>query len=148
MNFISKNLEETKKFAADLIGYLKSGAESREGATLVCLSGDLGAGKTTLTQFVAGHLDIEENITSPTFVIEKIYKLKSPIFKHLIHIDAYRLKSGEELKNLGWDEIIKDRQNLIFLEWPENVKEILPENAFKVKLETVDEKTREIYYGN
>ena len=95
-------------------------------ATVIGLFGDLGSGKTTFTQALARELGVTEDVTSPTFVIEKIYFLKDnqkpaenslrltktnhsenipPIFEKLIHIDAYRLESGAELANLGFAEM-------------------------------------------
>ena len=72
------------------------------------LTGALGAGKTTLTQAIARELGITERLVSPTFVIMKLYQIKDSRFKHLIHIDAYRLNSCDELLKLGWNDIIAD----------------------------------------
>ena len=113
------------------------------------LFGDLGAGKTTFTKAVASVLGIEETVASPTFVIEKIYATPLKFrgtskFKHLIHIDAYRLESGQELLKLGWQEICENPQNLILIEWPEKVQEILPSDMIKLYFEFIDEKTRQI----
>jgi|SRR3989344_721074 len=113
-------------------------------ATVVGLAGDLGAGKTTFIQGAAKSLGIEESVTSPTFVIEKIYPLVDQPFAHLIHIDAYRLKSADELVALGWGEIIRDPRNVIFIEWPERVSNIMPADAKRLKLRFIDEKTRGI----
>src|SRR3989338_7645376 len=71
-------------------------ASRERGATFVTLQGELGAGKTAFTQAVARALDVTETVTSPTFVLEKIYLLNGRQFKRLIHIDAYRLeKAGD-----------------------------------------------------
>ena len=116
-------------------------------ASVVALCGDLGAGKTTLTKSVAKALGIKIEVTSPTFVIEKIYgipKNTKSRFSRLIHIDAYRLDSGHELDVLGWHEIVNDPKNVIFVEWAENVKESLPEDTIWVKLTHIDDTIREI----
>lgn len=115
-------------------------------ATVITLSGDLGAGKTTLTQEIAKILGIKENIISPTFVIIKSYELrnKNYNFKRLIHIDAYRLNSSKELLNLGWQEIFEDKNNLIIIEWPEQVPECVENATCRVKLSHVDDQTREL----
>src|SRR3989344_1884541 len=104
-------------------------APRASGATLVTLSGELGAGKTALVRAVAKALGVEEAVTSPTFVLEKIYKLGHPMSKFgwLVHIDAYRLGGGAELASLGFDELMNESGNLILLEWPERVAEVLPE---------------------
>ena len=114
------------------------------GALIVGLYGDLGSGKTAFTQVVEKCLGVKETVTSPTFVIEKIYKLDHRDFEHLIHIDAYRLKNGDELLHLGWEEIAKNPKNIIFIEWPERVAEILPNNMKKIYFTFVNEDTREI----
>lgn len=139
---ISKGLEETADFALSLVKNLKP---RDSGATIFGLSGDLGSGKTTFTKEVASLLGIKkEEVTSPTFVIEKIYAINHPGFSHLIHIDAYRLEKADELLHLGWQEIIADPKNLIFVEWPERVKSVLPKQTQTVFFEFVDENTRTI----
>ncbi len=119
--------EEAKRFVNTL-------APSLRGATLVTLSGELGAGKTAFTKAVAHALGVEEIVTSPTFVLEKIYLLSNQSFKRLIHIDAYRLEKGSDLASLGFDELMKDSGNLILLEWPENVAGALPEPDIKISI--------------
>jgi tRNA threonylcarbamoyladenosine biosynthesis protein TsaE len=138
---LSKSLEETEKAAKVFIEKL---LPSKNQATVVALSGDLGSGKTTFVQVVARSLGIKENITSPTFVIIKTYNLQLTTYNKLIHIDAYRLKDGEELRKLGSDEMIADPKNLIFIEWPENVADAIPKDAIKISFEFIDEKTRKI----
>ncbi|MCR4279300.1 MAG: tRNA (adenosine(37)-N6)-threonylcarbamoyltransferase complex ATPase subunit type 1 TsaE [Candidatus Zambryskibacteria bacterium] len=113
-------------------------------AAVVALQGDLGAGKTTFTQKVGKILGITENMHSPTFVIEKIYEIDFKGFKKFIHIDAYRIEKESELLHLGWEELVKNPENLIFIEWPENVPGLIPNNAIKVSFKHVDEDTREI----
>jgi len=107
----------------------------RDAATVVTLSGELGAGKTTFAQGIARALGVEETVSSPTFVIEKIYQLSGQRFEKLIHIDAYRLKNQHELDVLGWKEIITEPKNLIVLEWPERVAEAIPENAIRIRFD-------------
>ena len=126
---------------------LKGGAGST--ATVLGLSGDLGAGKTTFTQALAGILGVKESVTSPTFVIEKVYDLTEPHlfgFKKLIHIDAYRLDSGTELLSLGFKELLEDQNNLIIVEWPERVADVLPQGTKILKFTFINETTREVTY--
>lgn len=103
-------------------------------AMVIALSGDLGAGKTTFTQEVAKVLGVEEHVVSPTFVIQKIYALKEQKFDRLIHIDAYRLESARELEHLGWHDLCADPGNLILIEWPERVTELIPADAVRIAL--------------
>lgn len=140
---ISENTEQTENIARDFINNILN-KEKPEHATVVAMIGDLGSGKTTFTQQIANILDIKETVTSPTFVIEKIYKLDNQIFKNLIHIDVYRLDEAKELQVLGFDEIIKDRNNIIFIEWADKIKEILPPNYIKISFTVIDQNKREI----
>lgn len=117
--------------AKDFIQSIKKG----EKATVVGLSGDLGAGKTTFTQKVAKELDISDDVTSPTFVIQKLYDIPSGEFRRLIHIDAYRLEGGEDLERLGFLDLLEDPDNLIMIEWPENVKDVLPSDIITLNFE-------------
>lgn len=144
MKFLSKSVEETDKIAADFLEHINPG-EAKQMATLVGLFGDLGSGKTTFSQALGRHLGITEFMTSPTFVIEKIYSLDAKCkFKNLIHVDAYRLEKGEELAVLGFKELLKDKENLILLEWPERVSDILPSDLIRVSFKFISENEREI----
>lgn len=131
MKTISKNLRETEKIAKDFLAKLKI---AKGGATVVGLYGELGAGKTTFTQAIAKELKIKRKVNSPTFVIMKSYKLKTKNYKRLFHIDAYRLKNEHELSHLGWDEIIENKEHLIFIEWPENVSKGMPKKHHQIHI--------------
>ena len=113
-------------------------------ATVVGLYGDLGAGKTTFTQAVAKALGISETVNSPTFLIMKSYPLPSTLYRLLIHIDAYRLKSSDELRKLRFDELLADPQNLILIEWADKVADLLPQDHQKLYFEFIDDTTRQI----
>lgn len=116
-----------------------------DGATVVALSGDLGAGKTAFVKGVARALGVTEHVTSPTFVIMKIYPLRGA-FKRLVHIDAYRLKGESHLKILGWEELVRDPKNLIFVEWPEQAGSAIPVGAVHVAFRYCRDNDREIEY--
>jgi tRNA threonylcarbamoyladenosine biosynthesis protein TsaE len=109
---------------------------------VVGLSGDLGAGKTTFTKHLLKKLGYTGSVPSPTFVLRRDYELNDKNFKRLIHIDAYRLNGGKELQILGFEELINNTNNLIVIEWPENVIDILPENHIKIHCEFVNENSR------
>ncbi len=147
--FTSHSLRETQDFAYDWVASLEvkeKRSENNEGALVVGLYGNLGAGKTALVQAIAKELGVEEFVTSPTFVIEKIYETTHPHFIRLIHIDAYRLEKASELQNLNFESLVENSHNLIFIEWPENVKEILPEDHVKIYCDFVDENTRKFQF--
>ena len=120
---VTKSAEETKDAARAWLNPKFAGSGSGK-ATVVALIGNLGAGKTTFTQAVAEALGVKENITSPTFVIEKIYKLKGQKWQNLIHLDCYRLDKPEELLHLGWAEIASEPENLILVEWADKFPEL------------------------
>ena len=117
---------------------------NKKGATIVALSGDLGAGKTTLTQAIAKELGIKQKIASPTFILLKTYKIKNPHFTLMHHIDAYRLEKPEHVEKLLWNSLISDTNNLIFLEWPEQIGKLLPKNVVKIQLAHTKDGKRKI----
>lgn len=122
--------EQMKQIAEELLSFI--GAQSikqPKKAMVVGLSGDLGTGKTTLTQELAMLLGVKETVQSPTFVIAKFYQTTSQDFKEMIHIDAYRIESLKELEAIGWQEIINKPQTLVVVEWPERVKDALPKDT-------------------
>jgi len=137
--------EQAKKVLEVLRG--KAAAFQYGKALVVGLSGDLGSGKTTFSQMVATQLGVTDRVTSPTFVIEKIYKTKDARqFETFVHIDAYRLEKGAELDVLNFKDILEQSHTLVFIEWPEKVKEGLPADLFRMNFEFIDEKTRQISY--
>jgi tRNA threonylcarbamoyladenosine biosynthesis protein TsaE len=135
------NLKQFQEAARDFARKL---APLSDRAAVVGLYGDLGSGKTTFTQAVGRALGITDSIQSPTFVIIKSYKLKAKSYKLLIHVDAYRLKSGEELRKLGFEELLADPKNLILVEWADRVASVLPKNHVKIHFRFMDEQTREL----
>lgn len=136
---------EIQKIASEVLDFVEKN-KKEEGATILTLSGDLGAGKTTLTQALAKELGVKENVISPTFILMKSYELKSKSHKQLVHIDAYRFDSHKELEKIGFAEIISNKGNLVLLEWPEKVNEVIPDSAIKVRLTHKNEEEREIEY--
>ncbi len=143
ITIITKNNQETKKIGYDI-------GQSLFGNEIIALEGDLGAGKTTLLQGLASGLGIKDLVNSPTFNILKRYNLKTRLtdqsikLKYFYHIDAYRLKNSQELKDLGWEEMINDENSVIAIEWAEKIKDILPPNTIQIKLKHVNEQTRQI----
>lgn len=124
-------LEETEKLANDF-------AASLTGGEVVLLNGDLGAGKTTFTQFVFKALGVKEVVSSPTFAILKSYEGK---FK-LHHFDTYRISLEEAIES-GFDEIFEEKDSIIFVEWSENIKELIPEKVITINIKYINEQERE-----
>jgi len=144
MEIIARNLAEFEAEASRFAGSL---TPSSQNAMLVTLSGELGAGKTAFTKAVARALGVEEIVTSPTFVLEKIYLLPDKkLFKRLIHIDAYRLEKGADLIPLCFDKLMQDSGNLILLEWPERVADALLVPSKKVFFTARSDGSRSISY--
>ncbi|HEX5774724.1 MAG TPA: tRNA (adenosine(37)-N6)-threonylcarbamoyltransferase complex ATPase subunit type 1 TsaE [Candidatus Paceibacterota bacterium] len=144
---MERELASTEELAAEA-GMLAARLRPKEGgATLVTLSGELGAGKTAFVQALARALGVTEAVTSPTFVLEKIYAL--PVggsFARLAHIDAYRLEGAHALAPLGFAELMKDSGTLVALEWPEKVQAELPAADVAIRLAVAGE-GRVIAYG-
>src|SRR3989338_2101592 len=117
------------------------------GAFLVTLSGELGAGKTAFAQALARGFGIKDAVTSPTFTLLKAYDLPagSP-FARLIHLDAYRLTSADELLALGVAELLQDPRNLIVCEWPENVRGALPVPDVSITMTPQPDGVRKLTY--
>ncbi|MBI3632334.1 MAG: tRNA (adenosine(37)-N6)-threonylcarbamoyltransferase complex ATPase subunit type 1 TsaE [Candidatus Vogelbacteria bacterium] len=136
MKYITHNLKETYDLAAKFVAELLCDRRGGNRATVVALFGELGTGKTSFTQGIAKAFEIKDHITSPTFVLEKVYKLgKKFSYERFTHIDAYRLNGGEEMRALGWDEASRDPKNIIFIEWPERVESVLPRDMIKIYFE-------------
>ena len=143
MKLPTVRIEELEKLAGEFAARL---TPKEKGATVVTLSGSLGAGKTAFAKALAREFGIEEDVTSPTFVIEKIYMPARGPFFRFIHIDAYRLNGAHDLDVLGLRELIHESGNLVILEWPEKVEGAIPKDALQISLEFIDEDTRAITY--
>lgn len=132
--YITNSSLETKNLAKGL---------AKDLSGIIALSGDLGAGKTTFTQGFAQGLGIKDKILSPTFVLIRQHKIPSTN-KYLFHIDLYRLDNIKNLKELGIEEIIKDSQNIVLIEWAEKAEQFLPKNTIKINIEKIDQNSRTI----
>ncbi len=133
---VVQNEPETSIVTREVIESLSGG----EGANVLALKGDLGAGKTTFVQLLAQELGVRERITSPTFVIMKSYAIpKHPHFSTLVHIDAYRVEDNNEMRVLGFDEVVSNPANLVCIEWPEKIADLIPENTRRIEI-TIDPK--------
>jgi len=115
---------ETEKLA-ELVG-----KKVHEG-TVLCLEGDLGAGKTLFVQSLARTLGVTGEVTSPTFNLMNVYEGICPIY----HFDLYRLESEEELEDIGFFEYTEEPEGIVLIEWADKFPESLPENYVRVSIE-------------
>jgi len=135
---VTNSARQTKNFALSLAKKFLADKAKTKNALVFALSGDLGSGKTTFVQGFLKGLGVRKKITSPTFVLIKNYELRIKNYgnrKRAYHIDCYRIKKSKELLSLGLKEILNNPQNIALIEWPENIKRILPKNAIWLKFE-------------
>ncbi|MBW4827838.1 MAG: tRNA (adenosine(37)-N6)-threonylcarbamoyltransferase complex ATPase subunit type 1 TsaE [Clostridiaceae bacterium] len=122
MEIVLKGLEYTEKFGYKLGSLLKGG-------DIVCLTGDLGAGKTTLTKSIAKGLDVKDYVTSPTFALINEYKGRVPVY----HFDVYRLEGIEDVIDLGFEEYFYSK-GVTIIEWGDKIEKFLPEDILTVEM--------------
>ncbi len=160
MDSLTRILHSTEETEIEAARFIEALHPDTKSATLVTLSGELGAGKTTFTQSVAKALGITDIVNSPTFVIEKIYAIPvsedkeraaeavgAGTFVRLVHIDAYRLQGAADLNILGFGELMSHAGTLVILEWPERVVGIAEQAAVKILLEHLPDGSRQITYA-
>lgn len=129
-----KNEAETVGFGIEL------GQNAKPG-TVIALTGDLGAGKTTLTKSIAKGLGIEDVITSPTFTIVKEYETgRLPLY----HFDVYRIGDIDEMYELGYEEYFFG-QGVCVVEWADLIDEIMPEETLRINIEYGEKEGERIY---
>jgi tRNA threonylcarbamoyladenosine biosynthesis protein TsaE len=130
LSLVTHSAAETRAVGAALARLLPPGA-------VVLLHGDLGAGKTTLTQGIAHGLGIREPIQSPTFTL---------VGEHdgLYHLDLYRLAGEDDLDSFGWDHYLSPADAITVVEWPERAGSWLPEEYLLVQMEVTGPDQRRI----
>jgi tRNA threonylcarbamoyladenosine biosynthesis protein TsaE len=131
MQIISNSTLATQKIAKDL-------AQNLGDYNVVCLYGELGAGKTTFVSGFARGLGVNRRILSPTFVIVREYQVPKTD-KILFHIDLYRLEKSREIEDLGISELLGDSRNVVIVEWAEKLEGLLPERRIEVKFKVEDD---------
>ncbi len=136
-----------EKLAKDVLALRRFAPQDKNNhAVVFALRGDLGGGKTTFLQGFAKMLGIKEKITSPTFVIMKKFKIKGKrAFAHFYHFDCYRIKNTREILELDFKEIISNPQNIIAVEWPENLGGFLPKGSVILNFKFAGKNKREIF---
>jgi tRNA threonylcarbamoyladenosine biosynthesis protein TsaE len=133
--FFSRSPEQTRRLGSRIGSLLAPG-------DLICLSGDLGAGKTTLVQGIAHGWESVDSVSSPTFVIVNEYHRKSG--ETLFHMDAYRLENSAEAFDLDLDRMLE--QGAMLVEWAERIKDALPDNALWIRMNWMADEQRGLWF--
>ncbi|WP_407399258.1 tRNA (adenosine(37)-N6)-threonylcarbamoyltransferase complex ATPase subunit type 1 TsaE [Anaerovibrio sp.] len=129
---ITKSPEETAAIG-EKIGRLVSNG------TVICLYGDLGAGKTLFVQNLAKGLEIDEDVTSPTFNIMNVYEGRLPLY----HFDLYRLEQEYELEDIGFYDYVDDPDGIVVIEWADKFADCLPDDFVLLTIERTEAEENE-----
>ncbi|MBT7074492.1 MAG: tRNA (adenosine(37)-N6)-threonylcarbamoyltransferase complex ATPase subunit type 1 TsaE [Anaerolineae bacterium] len=136
LDFISRSPEQSRRMGMRLGAMLKLG-------DILCLQGDLGAGKTTFVQGLAQGWGSLDPVSSPTFIIVNLYRRADQ--SQLFHLDTYRLESASEAEMLDLDEMLATGS--LVIEWPERIENILPKERLWLNLEYIDEERRRLQFS-
>lgn len=132
MQLRSETVGDTRAIGAALAAVLGAG-------DVVVLAGDLGTGKTALAQGIAEGLGVEARVTSPSFMIVRVYEGRLPLH----HVDVYRLDHLQELHDLGFEEVV-DSRGVTVIEWGDRVTPMLPGDRLDLRLHRTSTEIREI----
>ena len=132
--FISESEEQTLEFAAKLAAKLERPA-------VICLEGNLGAGKSVFARGFLRGLDWKDTVSSPTFsLINTYYTESGPVF----HMDLYRLEDDEQARSTGIEDALNDYEGICLIEWAERLKWMLPADSLHLKIEHLNETSRKL----
>ena len=125
--------EKTAMLATQIADIIKPG-------TVICLNGDLGAGKTLFVQNLARALGVQGDVTSPTFNLMNIYEGKMKIF----HFDLYRLEQEYELEEIGFYDYVEEPDGLVLIEWAEKFADCLPDDYISLKIQRAEQENQRL----
>lgn len=111
---------------------------------VICLEGDLGAGKTLFTQSFCSALKVKEAVTSPTFNLMNVYEGN----KRIYHFDLYRLEQPEDLEEIGFYEYSDVEDEIVLIEWPDRFFDYMPEDYLHLKIERGKQECQRIIIVN
>jgi tRNA threonylcarbamoyladenosine biosynthesis protein TsaE len=131
LEFFSRSPEQTRRLGIRIGTLLKTG-------DVICLSGELGSGKTTLVQGIAQGWGSLDGVTSPTFIIVNVYR--KPDGKSLYHLDAFRLQNAFEAEELDIVQMIEE--GILVIEWPEQIEDAIPHERLTIKMEWLADEQR------
>jgi tRNA threonylcarbamoyladenosine biosynthesis protein TsaE len=135
LDFFSRSPEQTRRVG------MRLGASLRPG-DVICLQGDLGAGKTTFVQGLAQGWGTLDAVSSPTFIIVNLYRRADGA--QLFHMDAYRLESVPEAEELDMEAMLT--QGPLLIEWPERIQGLIPPNRIWLEMEYLAEEQRKMRF--
>lgn len=127
VKFVSESPDVTRKLGYQLGECIKPG-------TVLCLDGDLGAGKTLFVQSLAKGLEINEDVTSPTFNLMNIYEGRLPLY----HFDLYRLEQEYELEDIGFYDYVSTYDGVVVIEWANKFSQCLPEDYILINIDRIE----------
>lgn len=130
--FITKSPQETTRIGQKVGNWVRE-----KGIRVVCLYGELGSGKTTFAQGFAKGLGITTRLLSPTFIIVRRYSLIEHV-GFLYHLDLYRLENIKGLRELGFSEILTDKDSIVLIEWADKLGELLPKERMDVRFSVTE----------
>lgn len=136
LEFLSHSPEQTRRLGVRL-------GEMLHGGHVICLDGDLGSGKTMLTQGIARGWGALDSVTSPSFVLVNEYHRADA--EVLYHVDAFRLATAEEARAMGLAELF-EQGPVVVVEWPARVDSILPSDNLRVAMTWVDDSRRSLRF--
>ena len=135
MEYISENIIDLELIGKKIIKY------SNKKSNIFTFEGEMGVGKTALIKIILKHLKVKDLVKSPTFSIVNEYLTSDN--KIIYHFDFFRIKDKIEVINIGFEDYL-DSSNYCFIEWPNNIKNLLPNDINKIKMEYISEKKRKI----
>lgn len=131
------DMEKILSSEQETIEFGKTLSQQLRGGDILFLSGELGAGKTTLTKGIAAGLGVTHTITSPTFTLMNIYPIKNNEIKQLVHIDTYRLENEQQLIEIGTEDYLGAPDTVCIVEWPEKIS-MLTKNKKTISVKIVN----------
>ena len=136
IEFFSRSPEQTRRIGMRLGGDLKAG-------DVICLQGNLGAGKTTFVQGLAQGWGSIDAVSSPTFILVNEYRRANG--GQIFHLDAYRLESVPEAEELDFDSMLAE--GVLIIEWPEKLDGLIPRERLWINLDHIQEEQRQMRFN-
>ena len=141
------DVDEIDIAVLEVLAFAEPASPNGRRRKIMIFKGEIGAGKTTFIKSLCEELGVEEKVTSPTFSLVNQYSYldKEGREQFIYHLDLYRLKSKQEALDIGIEEIL-DEDTYCFIEWPELIEDLLPDNIVKISIEIVDDSSRKILF--